>query len=91
MKLSVVKNAFIKALPVMAGYLVLGIGFGILLQDAGYGVLWAFAMSLLIYAGSMQYIGISLISGGAPVIMTIITTIMVNARHLIYSISMISR
>ena len=48
MKLSVVKNAFIKTLPVMAGYLVLGIGFGILLQDAGYGVLWAFAMSLLI-------------------------------------------
>ena len=91
MKLSVVKNAFIKTLPVMAGYLVLGIGFGILLQDAGYGVLWAFAMSLLIYAGSMQYIGVSLISGGASVIMTIITTIMVNARHLIYSISMISR
>ena len=75
----------------MAGYLVLGIGFGILLQDAGYGVLWAFAMSLLIYAGSMQYIGVSLISGGVSVIMTIITTIMVNARHLIYSISMISR
>ena len=88
MKLSVVKNAFIKTLPVMAGYLVLGIGFGILLQDAGYGVLWAFAMSLLIYAGSMQYIGVSLISGGASVIMTIITTVMVNARHLIYSISM---
>lgn len=78
MKSSVVKNAFIKTLPVMAGYLVLGIGFGILLQDAGYGVLWAFAMSLLIYAGSMQYIGVSLISGGASVIMTIITTIMVN-------------
>ena len=91
MKLSVVKNAFIKTLPIMAGYLVLGIGFGILLQDAGYGLLWAFAMSLLIYAGSMQYIGVSLISGGASVIMTIITTIMVNARHLIYSISMISR
>lgn len=71
--------------------MVLGIGFGILLQKAGYGVLWAFAMSLLIYAGSMQYVGIGLITGGASVLTTFITTIMVNARHLFYSISMIDR
>ena len=48
MNSSVVRSAFFKSLPVMAGYVVLGIGFGILLQKAGYGVLWAFAMSLLI-------------------------------------------
>lgn len=71
--------------------MVLGIGFGILLQKAGYGVLWAFAMSLLIYAGSMQYVSIGLITGGASVLTTFITTIMVNARHLFYSISMIDR
>ncbi len=60
-----VRQAFIKTLPVMAGYIVLGMGFGILLRNAGYGVLWAFAMSLLIYAGSMQYVGVSLLAGGA--------------------------
>ncbi len=75
----------------MAGYIVLGMGFGILLRNAGYGVLWAFAMSAFIYAGSMQYIGINLISGGASVITTVLTTIMVNARHLFYSISMIDK
>jgi 4-azaleucine resistance transporter AzlC len=75
----------------MAGYLVLGTGFGILLRNAGYGVLWAFAMSLLIFAGSMQYVGVNLIAGGASVITAILTTIMVNARHLFYSISMIGR
>ena len=75
----------------MAGYLVLGIGFGILLRNAGYGVLWAASMSLFIYAGSMQYVGVGLLSGGASVITTIITTIMVNARHLFYSISMIDK
>ena len=75
----------------MAGYIVLGIGFGILLRDAGYGVLWSFAMALTIYAGSMQYVGVGLLAGGASVIMTVITTIMVNARHLFYSISMIER
>lgn len=88
---SVVKQAFYKSLPVMAGYLILGIGFGIMLQDAGYGVLWALAMSSLIYAGSMQYVGVSLIAGGASVITTVLTTIMVNARHLFYSVSMIER
>ncbi|MBR1693718.1 MAG: AzlC family ABC transporter permease [Lachnospiraceae bacterium] len=86
-----VKQAFIKSLPVMAGYIVLGIGFGILLRTAGYGVLWAFSMSVFIYAGSMQYVGIGLIAGGASIITTMLTTLMVNARHLFYSISMIDR
>lgn len=91
MKRNVIRQAFVKSIPVMAGYLVLGFGFGILMQDAGYGVLWAFAMSLLIYAGSMQYVGVGLLSGGASVVTTAITTVMVNARHLFYSISMIDR
>lgn len=84
-----VKQAFYKSIPVMAGYIVLGIGFGILLRNAGYGVPWAAAMSLLIYAGSMQYVGVGLLAGGATVLTTVITTIMVNARHLFYSISMV--
>lgn len=88
---SVVRQAFWKSLPVLAGYIILGIGFGILLRNAGYGVLWAFAMSCLIYAGSMQYVGVGLIAGGASVITTAVTTVMVNARHLFYSISMVER
>ncbi len=87
----VVKAAFITSLPVMAGYVFLGIGMGILLKKAGYGIWWAFAMSLTIYAGSMQFVAVDLIAGGASLITTIITTIMVNARHLFYSISMIDR
>ena len=86
-----VRYAFVKSVPVMAGYIVLGIGFGILLRGVGYGALWAFAMSVLIYAGSMQYVGVSLIAGGASVLTTLLTTITVNARHLFYAISMIGR
>lgn len=89
MRSKTVKLAFLKSLPVLAGYIVLGIGFGILLRKAGYGVLWAFAMSTLIYGGSMQYVGVDLIAGGASIITTAITTFMVNARHLFYSISML--
>ena len=88
---SVVRQAFLTSLPVMAGYIILGMGFGILLRDAGYGVLWAFLMSTFIYAGAMQFVGVGLIESGASLLMTAFTTFMVNARHLFYSISMIGR
>ena len=91
MSIQTIKQAFYKSVPVMAGYIVLGIGFGILMRKSGYGVIWAAAMSIFIYAGSMQYVGVGLLAGGASVITTVITTIMVNARHLFYSISMIDK
>ena len=86
-----IKYAFKQSLPVMAGYLVLGMGFGILLKTKGYGVTWAFFMSLFIYAGSMQYVTINLLSGGATILSAALMTLMVNARHLFYGISMIER
>ncbi len=49
MKFKIIRQAFIKSLPVMAGYIVLSIGFGILLKKAGYGVIWSFCMSAFIY------------------------------------------
>ena len=91
MKASEVRKAFYTSIPVMSGYIVLGIGFGILLRNAGFGVLWAFAMSAAIYAGSMQYLGISLLSGAAGLLTAAAATLVVNARHLFYGISMIGR
>ena len=91
MKIQTVKQAFYKSIPVLAGYIVLGIGFGILMQNAGYGVLWTTSMSVFIFAGSMQYAGVGLLAGGASVLTTIVTTIVINARHLFYSISMIDK
>jgi 4-azaleucine resistance transporter AzlC len=88
MRTSLVKIAFVKSLPVMAGYIVLGIGFGILLGEAGFGPLWALLFSLFVFAGSMQFVGVSLIAGGASVLVTALTTLMVNARHIFYSVSM---
>ncbi|MBQ6490944.1 MAG: AzlC family ABC transporter permease [Atopobiaceae bacterium] len=83
------QQAFVKSLPVLAGYVVLGIGFGILMRGAGYGVLWSAAMSVFVYAGSMQYVGVGLLASGASVLTMAFTTLMVNARHLFYSISMV--
>ena len=68
------KIAFLSTLPVLTGYVVLGIGFGILLSSKGYHPLWAVAMSLLIYAGAMQYLAVDLLSGGAGLITAAVTT-----------------
>ena len=78
-------------IPVMAGYLVLGAGFGILLRTRGFGLGWALAMSLFIYAGSMQYVAVDLLTGGASLLTAAVTTLLVNARHLFYGISMLER
>ena len=91
MKQTIARKAFLASLPVMAGYVVLGTGFGIVLSARGYGVLWSAAMSIFIYAGSMQYLAVDLLSGGAELITAAITTLMVNARHLFYGISMIDK
>lgn len=88
---TLLKKCFIHTLPVMAGYVFLGTGFGILMHAKGYGLPWAAAMSIFIYAGSMQYLSIDLLTGGAGLITTAITTLMVNARHLFYGISMIDK
>ena len=86
-----IRKAFIASVPVMAGYIVLGAGFGIVLETKGLGLIWAVAMSVFIYAGSMQYVAIELITGGASLITTALTTLMVNERHLFYGISMVDK
>ena len=91
MNLKIYKRAFVHTLPVMAGYIVLGLGFGILLRVAGFGALWALAMSVFLFAGSMQYVGVSLLASGAPLLTVAVTTLMVQARHLFYGISLIDR
>lgn len=85
------KTALLATVPVMAGYVVLGAAFGMILKTHGYGVGWALAMSLFIYAGSMQYVAIDMLTGGASAAAAAVTALMVNARHLFYGISMVDK
>ena len=87
----VFKPALAATLPVMAGYLILGFGFGIIIKANGYSTVLAAAMSIFIYAGSMQYVAIGLMTGGASLITTALTTLMVNIRHLFYGVSMLEK
>lgn len=87
----VLKPAFLATLPVMTGYLVLGFGFGLVLMDAGGSIPLALAMSGFIYAGSMQYAAVSLLTEGAALLSAALVTLMVNARHLFYGLSMLGK
>lgn len=91
MKKTAIKTAFLATVPVLTGYLALGFGFGILLSAAGYGPLWALFMSVTMYAGAMQYVAVSLLAGGADLLTVAVTTLMVNARHLFYGISLVDK
>ncbi len=89
MKKQAFRTAFRDTVPVMTGYLFLGFGYGILMYQNHFGFLWSVAVSLFVYAGSMQYVGVSLLTGGAGLVTTALTTLLVNARHLFYGISMV--
>ena len=83
--------AFPATLPVMFGFIPLGIAFGLLMNGAGYGVFWSFLMSLLVYAGSAQFMGVELLSAAAPLPQVAVMTLILNFRHLVYGLSMLEK
>ena len=83
--------AFPKTVPVMVGYLVLGRAYGILMKVNGFGIWWTAAMSIFVYAGSLQYVGITFLAAGVHPAYAFIMGLMINARHLFYGISMLAR
>lgn len=84
-----IKHSFMASIPIMAGYVVLGMGFGVLMDSKGYGWWWSLLMSLTVYAGSMQYVAIDLLAGGATLISAALMTLLVNIRHIFYGITML--
>ena len=86
-----IKTALRDSLVILPGYLVLGIGFGVLMDTKGFGPLHSFLMAVFIYAGSMQYVGVELLASAASYLTVFIMTIMVNIRHLFYGIGMLDK
>lgn len=87
----VFKKVFPQTVPIMAGYISLGIAFGLLLQSIGYGPIWALLMSVFIYAGSAQFLAVELLVAGATLPHVALLTLLLNFRHLFYGLSMIEK
>ena len=84
-----IRYAFIKSLPVMAGYIFLGTAFGIVLEEAGFGYGWAILMSVFVFAGSMQFAMVPLMAAGVSPVVMAFTALFVNCRHIFYGLSFI--
>lgn len=83
--------AFPQTIPVLTGFLVLGMAYGVLMQTKGYGTLWSVLMSAIAFCGSMQFVAITLLTAVFNPIQAFLLSIMVNARHLFYGISMLEK
>jgi 4-azaleucine resistance transporter AzlC len=90
-ELEIFRAAFVRTIPVLLGYLAIGIPFGLLLVHAGYDWWLAPVMSLLIYAGAGQYVAVSLLVSQVGLWQMAMVTLMVNCRHMVYGLSLLKR
>ena len=86
-----IKFAFLKTIPVLLGYLFLGLAFGLLLEESGYGFGWAFLSSAVIYAGSIQFVMVSFLSSGTSLSVVAIMTLLINSRHAFYGLTFVEK
>lgn len=85
------RAAFPVTVPVLTGYVCLGLAYGVLMAANGYGPLWSVLMSAVGFCGSMQYAVIPILAAGFEPLQTFLLTLMVNARHMLYGLSMLER
>lgn len=94
-RLTVMKKAFIAAfphtIPIFAGFWFLGMAYGIYMNVSGFSFLYTLIMSMFIFAGSMEFVTVSLLLGAFNPLQALLLTLMINARHLFYGISMLDK
>lgn len=90
MNVRALRAAFPHTIPVLAGYLALGMAFGLMMSDIGLNALWSGLMSLTIYAGSAQILAVSLIGAAAALTQAALLILVLNFRHFFYGLSLIA-
>ena len=88
---TVLKAAFPHTIPVLTGFVFLGAAYGILMNSKGYGIGWTILFSLTAFAGSAQYLAITFLTSVFNPIYALLMTLMINARHIFYGISLLNR
>ena len=91
MKKKALKAAFPYTIPILTGFLFLGISYGIYMRALGFSPLYPIFMSMLIFAGSMEFVTASMLLSGFNPLGAALLTLMVNARHIFYGITMVSK
>ena len=90
-KINALKAAFPHTIPIFTGFIFIGIAYGILMNSKGYGVIWSVLMSLIVFAGSSQYMAITFLTSAFNPVYAFLMALMLNARHLFYGISLLEK
>jgi len=91
MKLRALKAAFPHTIPILTGFIFLGSAYGIFMNLSGFPWYYPMITSMAIYAGSMEFVTVNLLLGGFDPIGALFLTLMVNARHLFYGLSLLEK
>ena len=90
-QLRALRAAFPYTIPIFAGFWFLGLTYGIYMNVSGFSFLYPMFMSLTIFAGSVEFITVNLLLGAFNPLQALFLTLMVNARHLFYGLSMLDK
>jgi len=83
--------AFRRSIPILLGYGPIGMAFGVLMTEGGYSPAWSGLSSLFVYAGSLQYLMVSFLTGGASLLTVAVMSLLLNSRHIFYGLSFIEK
>lgn len=89
--ITALKAAFPNTVPILAGFLFLGITYGIYMRTSGFSFIYPMLMSLTIFAGSVEFVAVNLLLGAFNPLQALAVTVMLNARHLFYGISRLDK
>lgn len=83
--------AFPKTIPIMAGFLFLGMSYGIYMRVSGFSFVYPMLMALTIYGGSLEFVAVTMLLGSFAPLQTFVMTLLIQARHVFYGISMLEK
>lgn len=90
-KKAALRAAFPYTIPILTGFLFLGVTYGVYMRSLGFSALYPIAMSLTVFAGSMEFVAGNLLLGAFDPLQALVLTLTINARHLFYGLSMLER
>lgn len=91
MRRKALKAAFPQTIPILTGFLFLGMAYGIYMKTSGFSVIYPMCMSLLIYGGSLEFVAVEMLLSPFAPVQVLIMTLLIQARHLFYGISMLDK
>ena len=89
MKRKALKAAFPRTIPIMTGFIFLGMAYGIYMNASGFSFIYPFFMSMLIFGGSLEFVCVEMLLSPFAPVQVLIMAVMIQARHLFYGLSML--